>query len=105
MSETLTAEQKAERRRQYKLNYQREYYSKRKANPDFMDKRRETTKKHYNYQRKTIDCSHCRLRHKPDSDKCLLIVNAKRERMKQCILDSLETAVSPSSPPPEETQS
>ena len=86
----MTPEERAQRRKEYKLNYQREYYAKRKANPNFMDKRRETTKKHYSYQRKTIDCSHCRLRHKPDSEMCLLLVNAKREKMKQCILDHLE---------------
>ena len=93
--QNMTPEDKARRLREYKLNYQREYYSKRKANLDFMEKRRETTKNHYKYQRKTIDCPHCRLRHKPESERCVLIANAKRERLKQCILDSLTSEDSP----------
>jgi hypothetical protein len=89
-NQQLTPEQKKELSNQRRKNYQRDYYAKMKRSQDFVEKRRETAKKHYSYSRKTIDCPTCMLRHLPESDKCLLLEQARRERMKQCLLDSLE---------------
>jgi hypothetical protein len=67
------AEQRRLARQEYKRNYQKRYYAKMKTSTEFMDKRRETTKNGYKYTRKTIDCQHCKLRHKPNSQNCLLL--------------------------------
>ena len=72
---TLTEEQKQKlgRRQEYKRNYQKRYYAKMRESDAFMEKRRENTKDRYAYTRKTIDCPHCKLRHRPDSEHCLLL--------------------------------
>jgi hypothetical protein len=69
----LTDDERRTKRQEYKRNYQRRYYAKMKESRVFMEKRRQTTKESYSYQRKTIDCSHCRLRHRADSENCLLL--------------------------------
>jgi hypothetical protein len=58
---------------QYKKQYSRDYYAKRRADPGFLEKKREYAKKHYKYARKTIDCPTCKLRHAPDSQTCILV--------------------------------
>lgn len=96
---TMTPEEKALLRREKKLRYQRDYYLKMKnSSPEFMNRRRQTTKKHYNYKRTTVDCERCGIRHRVDSEKCILVKNAKMEIMKQHIIDTLEGNSTPPQP-------
>ena len=74
----MTPEEKRICRADYKKNYCREYYAKKKQDPDFMEKRRQTTRRNYNYARRTIDCPHCQLRHRPDNESCVFL---KAQRM------------------------
>ena len=68
---------KLEKKRLYKQNYQRLYYQKKRADPAFLEKRKETAKAHYKYSRKTIDCADCGVRHPPDCSTCLLVAKAR----------------------------
>jgi len=67
-----------ERQKFHKARYQRVYYLKRKNDPDFQAKRKEASKRNYSYRRQTIDCNSCQMRHRPDSDTCLAVENAKK---------------------------
>ena len=81
-------EQRRAKRQEYKRNYQKRYYAKMKDNKEFMEKRREVTKKSYSYVRKTIDCTHCKLRHRPDSENCLLLKQQKINVTMNQLLDA-----------------
>lgn len=66
-------------------NYSRDYYRKRKSDPSFLENKRNYAKKHYSYNRVTIDCPACNVRHKADSQNCIIV----RE---QAILKKAENA-------------
>lgn len=95
----LTPEEKRVRRSEYKKNYCREYYAKKKQDPDFMEKRRQTTRRNYNYARKTIDCPHCQLRHRPDSESCVFLkaqrLAVQSQQITAVIYPSYNTLVEP----------
>ena len=93
----LTDDERREKRQEYKRNYQKRYYAKMKESKVFMDKRRQTTKEGYSYQRKTIDCPHCRLRHRADSENCLLLKQQRINVTANKIIDACNS-VSAESP-------
>ena len=102
MSSTIENLTPEERRKEYKKNYQRKYYTKRKEaenGSEFLEKRRENSRKHYKYQRKTIDCPSCKLRHHPENPNCLVLIEARKQRITNCILDTLKNEYPPPNSP------
>jgi len=62
-----------DKRKEYKKNYQKIYYQRKKGDPEFLQKRRDISKENYKYTRKTLDCETCGIRHRADADTCLLV--------------------------------
>ncbi len=74
----------------YRRRCQREYYLKRIQNPEYVEKRRQKAREMYNYERTTIDCSSCGVRHKPDSVNCLRLVTARSAAGVQALLGAID---------------
>jgi hypothetical protein len=53
--------------------YSRDYYRKRKMDPSFLENKRNYAKKNYSYHRITVDCPACNMRHKADSQNCIIV--------------------------------
>jgi len=79
------------KRKEYIKQYQRNYYTNRKNEPDFKEQRRIRSKDAYAYTRRTIDCTTCGIRHRSDSQNCLLIQKSKQNKNINFILDALDT--------------
>lgn len=74
----------------YRRRWQREYYLKRTSNQEYLEARRQKARDMYKYERSTIDCSSCGVRHKPDSVNCLRLVHARSAAGVKALLGAID---------------